>query len=82
MKLEIKPILTCTTVEYETNIKPLIDYLENFYACPQDLLLETRATTWRCDDFKDSCSGCPFQEANILVQKAVDMLKDIRIEKS
>ena len=79
MKLEIKPILTCTTVEYETNIKPLIDYLENFYACPQDL--PTRTTIWRCDDFKNSCSGCPFQEANILVQKAVNMLKDIRIEK-
>jgi hypothetical protein len=79
MKLELKPILTCTTAEYETNIKPLISYLEEFYACPLDT--KKKNTSWNCDAFGNTCNNCPFYQTNILVQKAIETLTNIKIDK-
>ena len=79
MKLTIAPILTCTETEYKTEIKPIINDLDKMDLCP--LRDESRNTTWNCDSLGDDCSCCPFQKANMKIQEALQILKNIEIKK-
>ncbi len=77
MKIEMKPVLTCTGIEYKTEIEPLIVMLGEIDLCPQRN--EKRNTTWNCDNIGDDCSQCPFAKANQKVIEARQILKDIEV---
>ena len=77
MKFVLVPTLQCTSVEYETEIKPIIKTLEDLDFCPQTN--EKRETVWNCDAF-EFCVSCPFNKANEKVREALKILKEIGVE--
>ena len=77
MKLVIEPILICTEIEYKAEIEPTIKQLDEMDLCPYRN--ENRNTTWNCDTFED-CSCCPFGKANMKIQEALKILKNIEIK--
>ena len=76
MKLVTKPVLECTSVEYKTEIEPVIKMLDDIDVCPCHN--EPRNTTWNCDEFDDCCL-CPFGQANDKVREAMLILKNIQV---
>lgn len=77
MKLEMKPILSCTSVEYSTEIEPLIKELSKIQICPNH---RDCSTTWNCDAIED-CDTCPFGRAENKLHEAVKILREMEIKK-
>lgn len=77
MKLVLVPTVQCTSVEYKTEIEPIIKTLDDLDLCPDRN--EKRNTTWNCDAF-EFCVSCPFGRANEKVREALKILKEIEVE--
>lgn len=81
MKIELKPILSCTATEYTTEIEPMINNLKEIDLCPYRN--SKRNTTWDCDNLcvDGVCDNCPFCQANLKILEAIQILKTMEIKK-
>ena len=77
MKFVLVPTIQCTSVEYKTEIEPIIKTLEDLNLCPGSN--PKRDTDWNCDAF-EFCANCPFGKANEKVREALKIFKEIEVE--
>ena len=77
MKFVLVPTIQCTSVEYKTEIEPIIKTLDDLDLCPHRI--EEDDTIWDCDVF-DDCDCCPFGQANTKVREALKIIKRIEVK--
>lgn len=71
------PISICTLDEYTTEIKPILNELNEINICPLNRVKSKMIVN--CNKF-NSCKECPFGKADIKIKEAIEVIKDIKIE--